>query len=123
MSNSKSKLVLCVLVNVAVSFPMFVVGGSCFFLGGAWGYLGFGVIVHAVLSCVYLLFTLINPTADFITIDRYAICILGVLFIASAILTLNAEGLVIPFIYIGCLGIKWASHTYAFRHKRIPQMA
>ena len=55
MKRGITKLILCLVANIAASFPIFIVGSSFIFAGNSWGYFGVVSMIYAVVSCILLL--------------------------------------------------------------------
>ena len=118
MKPGTPKLFVYSLLNVAASFPIFVVGGSFIFAGNNWGYFGIASMIYAILSCFLLLFTLLTPTKEVLIVDRIAALLMTITsFIVFVVRRMYDPYFVFALGAALTLGIKWTTHTYVFKQK------
>lgn len=118
MKSESVKLIFILIANVAVSSPIFIVGGSFIFAGNNWGYFGVGSMIYAVVSCILLLFTVATPTREVLLVDRAAIfCMAVASFFAFVVQNLYGHRFVFALGATLALGIKWITHAYVFNWK------
>jgi hypothetical protein len=80
IEGTKTKMnILYMLINLSMSFPLFIVGGSFIWGHGSVQVYGSLVVAYSILSCVFLFLAWTNPNKSLIKFETGVILILMLL--------------------------------------------